>query len=316
MKKVTLGTTGLQVAPINFGGNVFGWTLNEKESFDILDAFAEAGFNFIDTADTYSFWVPGNKGGESEVIIGKWLKERGNRQDMVIATKVGFQNNERPADISRENIIKSVEDSLLRLQTDYIDLYYTHIDDGKTPVEETMDAHAQLVKEGKVRHIGASNLSVENLVASMEYAEKQGFPAYEVYQPHYNLVERSEFETTYAPLMGKYNLSVLPYYSLASGFLTGKYRSADDLGKSPRGGGANQYLNEKGFGILSALDKVSARHNTQPATIALAWLLNQPHVVAPIVSATSKEQLAVLTDAPSIVLDSSDLEILDKASAY
>lgn len=316
MKKVTLGTTGLQVAPINFGGNVFGWTLNEKESFDILDAFVAAGFNFIDTADTYSFWVPGNTGGESEAIIGKWLKLRGNRQDMVIATKVGFQNNERPADISKENIIKTVDESLLRLQTDYIDLYYTHIDDGKTPVEETMDAHAQLVKDGKVRHIGASNLSVENLVSSLEYSKNQGIPAYEVYQPHYNLIERSEFETNYAPIITKYNLSVLPYYSLASGFLTGKYRSVDDLGKSPRGGGANQYLNEKGLGILSALDKVSAKHNAQPATIALAWLLSQSQVVAPIVSATSRQQLAVLTDAPNISLDSSDLEVLNQASAY
>jgi aryl-alcohol dehydrogenase-like predicted oxidoreductase len=316
MKKVTLGTTGLQVAPINFGGNVFGWTLNEKESFDILDAFVAAGFNFIDTADTYSFWVPGNTSGESEAIIGKWLKLRGNRQDMVLATKVGFQNNERPADISKQNIIKTVDESLLRLQTDYIDLYYTHIDDGKTPIEETMDAHAQLVKEGKVRHIGASNLSVENLVSSLEYSKKQGIPAYEVYQPHYNLIERSQFETTYAPIISKYNLSVLPYYSLASGFLTGKYRSTDDLGKSPRGGGATQYLNEKGLGILSALDTVSAKHDTQPATIALAWLLSQPQVVAPIVSATSKQQLAVLTEAPNINLDSSDLEVLNQASAY
>ena len=316
MKKVTLGTTGLKVAPINFGGNVFGWTLNEKESFDILDAFTAAGFNFIDTADTYSFWVPGNTGGESEAIIGKWMKQRGNRQDMVIATKVGFQNNERPADVSKENIIKTIDESLQRLQTDYVDLYYTHIDDGKTPVEETMEAHAQLVKAGKVRHIGASNLSIDNLVSSMEYANKQGIAAYEVYQPHYNLIERSAFETNYAPIISSYNLSVLPYYSLASGFLTGKYRSADDLGKSPRGGGATQYLNEKGLGILSVLDQVSAKHETQPATIALAWLLNQPHIVAPIVSATSKEQLAVLTDAPNIVLDNSDLEILNEASAH
>ena len=316
MKKVTLGTTGLKVAPINFGGNVFGWTLNEKESFDILDAFTAAGFNFIDTADTYSFWVPGNTGGESEAIIGKWMKQRGNRQDMVIATKVGFQNNERPADVSKENIIKTIDESLQRLQTDYVDLYYTHIDDGKTPVEETMEAHAQLVKAGKVRHIGASNLSIDNLVSSMEYANKQGIAAYEVYQPHYNLIERSAFETNYAPIISSYNLSVLPYYSLASGFLTGKYRSADDLGKSPRGGGATQYLNEKGLGILSVLDQVSAKHNTQPATIALAWLLNQPNVVAPIVSATSKEQLALLIQAPDIALDDSDLKLLNDASSF
>lgn len=316
MKKVTLGTTGLQIAPINFGGNVFGWTLDEKKSFEILDAFVAAGFNFIDTADTYSFWVPGNKGGESESIIGKWMKERGNRKDIVLATKVGFQNNERPADISGQNILKTVDESLQRLQTDYIDLYYTHTDDGKTPIEETMDAHAQVVKAGKVRHIGASNLSVENLAASMEYAKKSGIPAYEVYQPHYNLIERQEFETNYLPLISKYELAVLPYYSLASGFLTGKYRSTDDLGKSPRGGGAGQYLNEKGLGILAALDTVSAKHNTKPATIALAWLLRQPSIAAPIVSATSIEQLDVLTQAPEIALDSSDLEILNNASAY
>ena len=179
-----------------------------------------------------------------------------------------------------------------------------------------MEAHAQLVKEGKVRHIGASNLSVENLVSSMEYAKKQGIPAYEVYQPHYNLIERSLFETTYAPVISKYNLAILPYYSLASGFLTGKYRSAADLGKSPRGGGVSQYLNEKGLGILSTLDKIAIKHHTQPATIALAWLLNQPHVVAPIVSATSKEQLSILTQAPTTILDSGDLKILDKVSAF
>lgn len=314
MEKVKLGTTALQVSPINLGGNVFGWTLNEKESFEILDGFVDAGFNFVDTADTYSYWVPGNTGGESETIIGNWLKQRGNRQDIILATKVGYENNDRPADISKKNIIASVEKSLARLQTDYIDLYYTHIDDGKTPVEETLEAHAQLVKEGKVRHIGASNLSVENLISSMEYAKKQGIPAYEVYQIHYNLVERAEFESTYLPITNKYNLSVLPYYSLASGFLTGKYRSAADLGKSPRGGGANQYLNEKGLGVLAALDQVSAKHGVQPATIALAWLLNQPAVVAPVVSATSKQQLAILTEAPHITLDSDDLSALDKAS--
>ncbi len=314
MEKVKLGTTALQVAPINLGGNVFGWTLNEKESFEILDGFVDANFNFIDTADTYSYWVPGNTGGESETIIGNWLKQRGNRQDIVLATKVGYENNDRPADISKKNIIDSVEKSLARLQTDYIDLYYTHIDDGKTPVDETMEAHAQLVKEGKVRHIGASNLSVKNLISSMEYAHIQGIPAYEVYQIHYNLVERAEFEDTYSPITSKYNLSVLPYYSLASGFLTGKYRSAADLGKSPRGGGANQYLNEKGLGILAALDQVSEKHGAQPAAIALAWLLKQPAVVAPVVSATSKQQLAILTQAPNIILDSDDLNTLNKAS--
>lgn len=316
MKKTALGSTGLQVAPINLGGNVFGWTLDEKQSFGILDAFQASGFNFIDTADTYSFWVPGNSGGESETIIGNWFKSRGNRSEIILATKVGYENGVRPADVSKANILKTVEESLRRLQTDYIDLYYTHKDDGFTPVEETLEAHDQLVREGKVRHIGASNLSPENLIASLEYSAKQGKAAYEVYQPHYNLLAREDYETQYAPVIAAHGLAILPYYSLASGFLTGKYRSEADLGKSPRGGGVKGYLNAKGLSVLKVLDEVAANHGSTPATIALAWLLTRPNIVAPIVSATSLSQLKTLTDAPAISLTADEVAALDTVSAY
>lgn len=311
-KKVKIGTTDLEVAPINFGGNVFGWTLDEKQSFAILDAFVDKGFNFIDTADTYAWWVNGT-GGQSETIIGNWLKSRGNRKDLVIATKVGSETKEHPQDISKKHILKSVEESLSRLQTDYIDLYYTHFDDEKTPVEETLSAYDEIIKAGKVRYIAASNVSPERLAASFEAAGKNGFPKYQALQPHYNLVEREKFETEYAPLVEKYSLGVMPYWSLAAGFLTGKYRSEADLGKSVRGEGAKQYLNEKGLAVLDALDTVSTKHHSQPATVALAWLLANPLVTAPIVSATSQNQLETLFDAPELKLDAADLELLDKA---
>jgi len=316
MKKVKLGNTSLKIAPINLGGNVFGWTLDQKQSFEILDEFYTLGFNFIDTADTYSFWASGNQGGESETIIGKWFKSRGNRADIVLATKVGFENNVRPADVSKANIIRTVEESLRRLQTDYIDLYYTHKDDGLTPVEQTLEAHQQLVRDGKVRYIGASNLSKKNLVDSLDHSQKNNIAAYQVYQPHYNLLARQEYETNYAPIIEKYDLAVLPYYSLASGFLTGKYRSEADLTKSQRGGGVKNYLTPKGLGVLDALDKAALKHGSTPATIALAWLLSRPNVAAPVVSATTRQQLKTLTDAPGIQLDSQDLVALDTASAY
>ncbi len=314
MKKINLGQTDLQIAPINFGGNVFGWTLDEKQSFEILDAFAEAGFNFIDTADTYSWWVPGHKGGESETIIGKWIKARGSRSEMVIATKVGSQNNDHKEDVSRAHILNSVDESLQRLQTDHIDLYYTHFDDNVTPVEETLRAYEEIVKAGKVRYIAASNVSPERLVESLEFSKANDIAQYKVLQPHYNLVERTKFETEYAPIAEKYGLAVLPYWSLAAGFLTGKYRSEDDLNKSVRGGGVKQYLDQKGFAVLAALDKVSEKHNSKPATVALAWLLAQPLVAAPIVSATSKSQLETLFAAPKLQLDAEDLALLNEAS--
>ncbi len=313
MKRIKIANTDLEVAPINFGGNVFGWTLDEKQSFEILDAFADAGFNFIDTANTYSWWVNG-VGGQSETIIGNWMKARGNRNKMVIATKVGSQTKEHPADISKKQILKCVDESLKRLQIDCIDLYYTHFDDEKTPVEETMSAYDEIIKAGKVRYIAASNLTPARLVESFEIAEKNGFPKYVALQPHYNLVERTKYETDYLPLVEKYGLSVFPYWSLAAGFLTGKYRTKDDLSKSVRGAGVEKYLNEKGLGVLTALDQLAEKHSTKQATVALAWLMAPPHISAPIVSATSQSQLQTLFDAPNLKLDAEDLALLDKTS--
>ncbi len=313
MQKVKIENTDLEVSPINFGGNVFGWTLNEQQSYEILDSFTGAGFNFIDTADTYSWWVNG-KGGQSETIIGNWMKSKGNREKLVIATKVGSETREHPFDISKKHILKSVDESLQRLKTDYIDLYYTHFDDDKTPVEETLSAYDEIIKAGKVRYIAASNISPERLTESFEVAEKNGFPKYVALQPHYNLMERTKYETEYAPLVEKYGLSVMPYFSLGGGFLSGKYRSEADLNKSVRGQGVKKYLNEKGFSVLKALDTVSAKHNSQPATVALAWLLAQPGIAAPIASATSPMQLKTLFDAPKLTLKKEDLELLNEAS--
>ncbi|WP_313269599.1 aldo/keto reductase [Epilithonimonas vandammei] len=313
MKKVTIKNTDLEIAPINFGGNVFGWTLDEKESFNILNKFTEGGFNFIDTADTYSWWVNG-KGGQSEEIIGKWMKEKKNRHDIVLATKVGSETKEHGFDISKKHILQSVDESLKRLGTDHIDLYYTHFDDNKTPVEETLSAYDEIIKAGKVRYIAASNVSPERLIESFEVAEKNNFPKYVALQPHYNLVEREKFETEYAPLVEKFGLSAFPYWSLAAGFLTGKYRTEADFETTARGGGIKKYFDDKGKAVLAALDKVSEKHQSQPATVALAWLLANPLITAPIVSATSERQLQTIFDAPKLELDSEDLEILNQAS--
>ena len=313
MMKINIGKTNLQVSRINFGGNVLGWTLNEKESFDILDAFVEAGFNFIDTADTYSWWVNG-VGGQSETILGKWMKARNNRDSLVIATKVGSQTKEHPNDVSKEHILKSVDESLQRLQTDYIDLYYTHFDDKTTPVLETLTAYDEIIKGGKVRYIGASNISPERLVESIDLAHKNNLPKYVTLQPHYNLMERDEYETNYKPLVEKHGLAVMPYSSLASGFLTGKYRTKADLGKSVRGEGLKDYLNDRGLNVLNALDSIAAKLSTQPATVALAWQLAQPTITSSIVSATSRRQLQSLIDAPRLELDEKDLALLDEVS--
>jgi len=314
MAKVNIKNTDLEIAPINLGGNVFGWTLNEQESFNILDKFVEAGFNFIDTADTYAWWVNGT-GGQSETIIGNWLKARSNRGQVVIATKVGSQNKEHPADISKKHILRSVNESLRRLQRDYIDLYYTHFDDEKTPAEETLEAYNEVVKAGKVRYIAASNVSPERLIASFEAAEKNHYPKYVALQPHYNLVERIGFEKDYASLAEKYDLSVFPYWSLAAGFLTGKYRTEADLSKSARGGGVKKYFTEQGIAVLGALDKVAAKHNSQPASVALAWLLANPLITAPIVSATNEQQLQTITNATRLELDKEDILLLNDTSS-
>lgn len=313
MKRIKIGSTDLEVSRINFGGNVLGWTINEKESFEILDSFVEAGFNFIDTADTYSWWIHGI-GGQSETILGKWMKARNNRESLVIATKVGSQTKEHPKDISRKHILKSVDESLNRLQTDFIDLYYTHFDDEKTLVEETLSAYDEIIKTGKVRYIGVSNISPERLIESFEISEKKSLPKYVALQPLYNLMERSNYETNYKPLAETYGLAVMPYSSLASGFLSGKYRSEVDLEKSVRGQGLKHYLDKDGFAILKVLDTIANKHNTQPTSVALAWQLAQPFITASIVSATSKSQLQTLIDAPTLNLDREDINLLNEVS--
>ncbi|WP_313375397.1 aldo/keto reductase [Chishuiella sp.] len=313
MDKKIIKNTDLEIAPINFGGNVFGWTLDEKQSFDILDQFTEAGFNFIDTADTYAWWVNG-VGGQSETIIGKWLKERKNRENVVIATKVGSETKEHGFDVSKKHILKSVDESLQRLGTDYIDLYYTHFDDNVTPIEETLSAYDEIVKAGKVRYIAASNVSPERLIESFDVAEKNNFPKYVALQPHYNLVERENFENKYASLVEKYDLSVFPYWSLAAGFLTGKYKTEADFDKTPRGAGIKKYFDQKGKNVLTVLETIADKHNSAPATVSLAWLLANPLITAPIVSATSQNQLKTLFDAPQLKLDQEDLNLLNEAS--
>jgi aryl-alcohol dehydrogenase-like predicted oxidoreductase len=316
MQKRQLGRSGLQVAPLTFGGNVFGWTIDEATSFQLLDAFTGAGFNLIDTADVYSRWAPGNKGGESETIIGSWMRQRGNRDKVIIATKVGGDMGQGKKDTSKKYILSAVEASLKRLQTDYIDLYQTHWDVEEIPVEETLEAYAQLVKEGKVRVIGASNFSPARLKASLEASKKHGYPRYETYQPHYNLIEREIFEKELEPICEENQLGVINYWSLASGFLTGKYRSEADLDKSPRGAGVKKYLDERGFRILAALDAVAAEYESTPASVALAWLIARPSVTAPIASATSLQQLDSLIKAAGLSLDKAAIRQLNTASDY
>lgn len=317
MERKKLGNTDLFVAPIAFGGNVFGWTIDENQSHDIIDAFVGSGFNLIDTANNYSYWVKGNDGGESERIIGTWCKKRRIRDKIVIATKVGGRgkNMEKPNN-TRKHIMEEVDNSLKRLQTDYIDLYQLHYDDGVTPVEETLGAFQDLIQEGKIRWIGASNISAQRLMESLEASEKYNLPRYQTLQPLYNLYDREKFEMEYQSLAAVQKLSVMTYYSLASGFLTGKYRTDADFGQSQRGKDVKQYMNERGMRILEALDEVSNQHNTTPAVIALAWLLNQPTVVAPIVSATNLNQLESLINAPRIQLTEEQLSLLNKASDF
>ena len=316
MKKRKLGGSAVEVAPLMLGGNVFGWTADEATSFNILDAFVAAGLDFIDTADSYSIWAPGHKGGESETVIGNWLKRSGKRDRVVLATKVGVEIPGQGKGLSRAWIVSEVEESLRRLQTDYIDLYQSHRDDPNTPVEETLEAYAQVIQQGKVRVIGCSNFTRERIKESLAVSRKHGWPRYESLQPHYNLYERAGYETTLEPLMLQEKLGVVPYYGLASGFLTGKYRSEDDLGKSPRGQAVKKYLNDRGFRILEALDQVAESHQTVPAQVALAWLMARPSITAPIASATSVEQLKDLTDATRLELSASDIELLNRASAY
>ncbi|GAA0503699.1 aldo/keto reductase [Pigmentiphaga daeguensis] len=311
-----LGTTGLQVFPIAFGGNVFGWTLDEAASFGILDALADRGMNFIDTADAYSRWVPGNQGGESETIIGNWFKRSGKRDRVILATKVGKPALDNPGGLSAAYIEKAVEGSLRRLRTDYIDLYQAHDDDAATPLEESLAAFDRLVKAGKVRAIGASNYTAARFQEALDVSRANGFAAYATLQPEYNLIERQAFETELAPVALRNQVAVINYYALASGFLSGKYRTAADLEGKARGSRVGTYLNERGLRILEALDQVAQRHGSTPAAVALAWLLHQPAVTAPIASATSAAQLDSLQAAATLALDAESLDLLSKASAY
>lgn len=315
MEKRRLGRSDIRVAPLMFGGNVFGWTLDEAASFAMLDAFVAAGFDFIDTADVYSRFIPGNQGGESETILGKWMKARGNRERVIIATKAGMDMGEGRSGLSKSWLFRAVEDSLRRLQTDYIDLYQAHVDDPDTPLEETLGAFADLVRQGKVRVIGASNYSAERLAQALAVSERLGLPSYQSLQPLYNLIDRAAYEDALLPLCRDKGLGVIPYFALASGFLTGKYRSEADFAGSSRGAFVKHHLNERGLRILAALDQVAEGLGTTPGTVALAWLMAQPTVTAPIASATSPAQLQGLVRATELRLDRSALEQLDRASA-
>jgi aryl-alcohol dehydrogenase-like predicted oxidoreductase len=310
-----LGHSDIRIAPLMLGGNVFGWNVDEATSFALLDAFVDAGFNGIDTADTYSRWAPGHNGGESEIVIGNWLKQTGKRDRVVIATKVGNDMGEG-RNVRKDYILRAAEACLQRLQVDCIDLLQTHFDDEATPVEETLAAYAQLIAQGKVRAIGASNMSVARLQASLAASRQLGIPRYESLQPLYNLYDRMNFESDYAPLCRAAGLGVITYYSLAAGFLTGKYRSAADTAKSAaRGGRMKEYLNARGIRILAVLDAVAGRHGATPAQVSLAWLIARPGVTAPIASATSLKQFEEIMLAPRLKLGRDDIAALDKASA-
>jgi aryl-alcohol dehydrogenase-like predicted oxidoreductase len=315
MQMRKLGRSGLQVAPIVFGGNVFGWTADEATTFALLDAFVAAGFNAIDTADVYSRWAPGHVGGESEMVLGKWLKRRGRRDDVLILTKVGSDMGEGRTGLAKSYILQAVEASLKRLQTDYIDLYQEHFDDGKAQVAETMEAFATIVRQGKARAIGASNITPERLRESLAVSKQNGWARYESLQPHYNLVERAGYERDYERMCVEEELGVIPYWSLAAGFLTGKYRSEADLGKSPRGAGVKKYLDARGLLVLAALDKVAAGLGATPAQVALAWLIARPSVTAPIASATSVAQWQEIARGAELKLSADAMKLLDEASA-
>jgi aryl-alcohol dehydrogenase-like predicted oxidoreductase len=295
---------------------VFGWTADEATSLKLLDAFVDAGFNLIDTADSYSKWAPGNQGGESETIIGKWLKQSGKRDKVVIATKVGSEITPEKKGLSRKYILQSAEESLQRLQTDVIDLYQSHRDDANTPVEETLEAYAQLVHQGKVRAIGCSNFTAERVAQSLAASKAHGWPRYETLQPNYNLYDRADYESQLEPLALREGLGVIPYFSLASGFLSGKYRSEAEIAARPRAGMLKKYFNERGTRILKALDEVAARLGATPARVAIAWLIARPSITAPIASATSLEQLQELLEATRLELDTAAIETLNQASAF
>ena len=314
MEKRRLGKSAIEVAPLMFGGNVFGWTADEAMSFKLLDGFVGAGLDAIDTADVYSKWAPGNKGGESEAILGKWLKARGRRDKVVIATKAGNEMAPDKKGLSKAYILRAVEDSLKRLQTDYIDLYQSHVDDPATPVDETLSAYQKLIEQGKVRAIGCSNFTPARLAEALAASSAKTLPRYESLQPHYNLYERSGFEAELEPLCLKEKVGVIPYYSLASGFLTGKYRGRSDVALNQRRAEVARLMNRRSMRILATLDRVAQEQSTSVASVALAWLLAKPGVVAPVASVTSAEQLADLSDAVTLQLTRHQVADLDRVS--
>jgi len=314
MQRRKLGRTPYEVAPLAFGGNVFGWTAAEPTSFSLLDAFVAGGGNLIDTANSYSRWVPGHAGGESEAVIGRWIARRGHHDDVVIATKVGSDMGQGEKCLRREHILQQVDDSLRRLNVEAIDLYQSHWDDEKTPFEETLETYSRLIEQGKVRAIGASNLTAPRLSRALEVSARKGLPRYETLQPLYNLYDRETFEGPLRDVCLREDIGVITYFSLAAGFLTGKYRSEKDYAKSPRGPGMKKYLNERGLRILDALDDVAGRLRATPAQVALAWLMAQPGVTAAIASATSLAQLDDLLAATQLSLDELDMQQLDEAS--
>jgi aryl-alcohol dehydrogenase-like predicted oxidoreductase len=315
MQTRKLGHNGPEVPSICLGGNVYGWTVSESDSFHQFDRAVSSGLNFIDTADVYSRWAPGHNGGESETIIGKWFARSGRRKDVFLATKVGMEMGEGKKGLSASYIAEAVEDSLRRLQTDYIDLYQAHTDDASTPLEETLGAFDKLVKSGKVRHIGASNYSGARLAEAIETSRKNGLAEYISLQPHYNLVERQKFESDLQPVVLKYKVGVIPYFSLAAGFLTGKYRRGGEDSQSARAGMVKKYFNDHGYAVVDTVDDVAKVHNSTPARVALAWLLAQPGITAPIASATSDKQLDDLIAAADLRLDQVSIERLNQVSA-
>ena len=313
MNRRPLGRSGLSIPPLVLGGNVFGWTVDEAGAFAVLDAFVDAGLSMIDTADVYPAWVPGNEGGESETLIGNWLAQGGRRDKVVIATKVAKWS--RHPGLAPATIRAAAEESLARLRIDTIDLYFAHEDDPSVPLEDTLGAFARLIEEGKVRAIGASNYPAARLAEALETSAKHGLPRYEVVQPEYNLVSRKDYETQLEPLVREHGLGVVPYYALASGFLTGKYRTQEDLGSNPaRAHGAGRHLNGHGLRVLAALDDVAPRHAPVPAEVAQAWLMARPGITAPIASATSVAQVQELAGATALRLSGDDLQALDAAS--
>jgi aryl-alcohol dehydrogenase-like predicted oxidoreductase len=316
MNKRRLGTTRLEVAPLGLGGSVFGWTADERTTYELLDAFVGAGFNLVDTADVYSYWAPGNSGGESETLIGKWMKRRGNRDRVVVATKVGSPMGPDRKGLKKRYVLEAAEDSLRRLQTDYIDLYQSHSDDPDASQEETLEAYERLLHEGKVRTIGVSRFSPARIREAFAISDRSGLPSYQVLQPPYNLYDRASYEAELEPFCVERGLGVICYYPLASGFLSGKYRDASDLADKTRRAWVEKYLNQRGLRILEALDDVASAAGSKPATVALAWLMARPSVAAPIASATSVAQLHELMAAAELELDSAALARLDRASDW